>query len=166
MKKLFFIAIVALFGFSANAQQDFTVGASMGFPLGDANNAYSFTTSFDANYIFASTEFESSGLLLKYGVTTGYTTFYGKSILNVKNASFAPIAGLVKLHLNEDIYMELDLGYGVGLSSGGNNGGVFYRFISGRDNLFGRFGFVASFASFKISNINMNTLSLGLNYRF
>ena len=121
MKKLILVFALALTSFAASAQ--FSLGASFGLPVGDAEPAYGFALSVDANYMF-----ESEGEV-NFGVAAAYLTYFGKDIggVSVDNASFLPLAGALRYGASDKFTLGADLGYAVGLAPDGNDGGFYYR---------------------------------------
>ncbi|MFY0631085.1 MAG: hypothetical protein JXR05_11935 [Flavobacteriaceae bacterium] len=121
MRKLILLVALVTGSFTMNAQ--FSVGASLGLPTGDANLVSSLSLGIDANYMF------SSEKEVNFGVSAGYLTYFGKEILGVKvdNVSFLPIAGALRYDASEKFSLGADVGYAVGLSPDGNDGGFYYR---------------------------------------
>src|SRR5690606_22400962 len=74
MKKLFFTAAIAVFGFSVmSAQGGFKVGANFALPVGDAGDVSSFSIGLDAAYLIeVSDKFAVGG-------ATGFTNAFGKT---------------------------------------------------------------------------------------
>ena len=121
MKKLILVFALALTSFAASAQ--FSLGASFGLPTGDADTGYTFALGIDANYMF---ETESE---IGFGVAAGYLTYFGDEIggVDIDNASFLPLAGVVRYAVSDKFTIGTDLGYGIGLAPSGNDGGFYYR---------------------------------------
>lgn len=121
MKKLILALAFVAFGFTANAQ--FSLGASVGLPVGDAEPGYSFVLSVDGTYMFSS---ESD---FTYGVAASYLTYFGKDIsgVSVDNASFLPLAGALRYNASEKFILGADIGYAIGLAPDGNDGGFYYK---------------------------------------
>ncbi len=127
MKKLLFIAMLAL-GLTANAQEgSFNVGANLGLATGDSSDGYGLTFSLEANYLFSvADQFE-------VGPSVSYLTYVGDEIggFEVENASFMPIAAAGRYAVSETFTVGLDLGYGIGLSPDGIDSGLYYRPLVG-----------------------------------
>src|SRR5690606_15862302 len=125
MKKLFLFAAVAVFGLTMNAQE-FKLGANVGLPVGDAGDAYTFGIAIDANYLW---EVADS---FKAGAAVGYLHALGDSIdtplgsFDIDDAGFLPIAAASSCGMSADFYVGLDLGYALGISPSGNDGGFYY----------------------------------------
>lgn len=127
MKKLLFIAMLAL-GFSTvNAQEgSFNVGANLGFATGDVSDAYSLVLDLEANYLFdLSDEFS-------VGPSLSYVTFIPKSDYNdfLEAVSFLPIDAAIRYNASEQFTIGADLGYALSLEEDGE-GGFNYRPLVG-----------------------------------
>lgn len=117
MKKiLLFVAFVAL-SFTASAQ--FSGGVNIGIPTGNASNVSSFAFGVDLNYMLSSEEDFS------YGLAAGYQNFSGKN--GAGSVSFLPIAASGRFGLSDSFSAGADVGYAIGMSPSGNDGGFYYR---------------------------------------
>ncbi|WP_299104416.1 outer membrane beta-barrel protein [uncultured Tenacibaculum sp.] len=118
MKKLLLVIAMVAIGLTAHAQDGtFNVGANIGLPSADADTAYDFAFSLEANYLFeVSDEF-------KVGPSLSYAHYFG----DINDASFLPIDAAARFDASEKIVIGLNLGYAVGLSPNGNDGGFHYR---------------------------------------
>lgn len=116
--------MLAFFAFTASAQ--FSLGATFGLPVGDADDVSTFALGIDANYMFAS---ESS---TTFGIASGYLTYFGDEVtilgstVELDNANFLPIAAAVRFATTGKFSFGGDVGYAVGLNDG-NDGGFYYR---------------------------------------
>ncbi|WP_034058286.1 hypothetical protein [Lacinutrix jangbogonensis] len=130
MKKLLVCAAIAVFGMSSVFAQEFNVGLSAALPMGDAGDFTTFGVNLDANYLWdVSDDF-------KAGVTTGYHHYFGDEVttsvfgtsltLEFDDFGFLPIAAAGRYNVSEVLTVGADLGYAVGLSPDGNEGGVYY----------------------------------------
>ncbi|WP_179008005.1 outer membrane beta-barrel protein [Winogradskyella forsetii] len=130
MKKLLLFAAVAVFAFTSVGAQDFNVGISGALPLGDSGDFTSFGVNLDANYLWeVSEEFN-------VGVASGYHHYFGEDISNsfggatitaeAEDFSFIPIAGAARFSISEKFTVGADLGYALGISPDGNDGGFYY----------------------------------------
>lgn len=126
MKKLLLTAAIAVFAIiGTQAQEGFKLGAHVGLPIGDLDEATSLNLGLDVAYHWNITE----GFDL--GVTTGYTTFTGKDYdipggtIEGDNISFIPIAASARYSFNEMWFAGLDLGYAVATEDGAD-GGIYY----------------------------------------
>lgn len=124
MKKLSLIAIIAIFSFSTvNAQGNFNAGVNVGLPTGDVSDAYSFAIGLEVNYLFeVSDEFEA-------GPSASFVNFFGDTVFGfeIEDASFLPIGGAARYNVSDKVVLGADLGYAVGISPDGNDGGFYYR---------------------------------------
>lgn len=113
--------MLAVFAYTANAQ--FSAGATLGLPTGDASDVSSFALGIDVNYMFES---ESD---LSFGFASGYLVYFGDEVggVDVDNFSFLPIAAAARFAASDKFSIGVDLGYAVGLSPDGNEGGFYYR---------------------------------------
>jgi len=126
MKKLMLLAAVAVFGLSSVNAQDFNAGISAGLPMGDAGDFTTFGISLDVNYLWeVSEEFDA-------GITTGYQHYFGDSVdilgttFDFEDFGFLPIAAAARYSVSEKFTVGADLGYALGVSPDGNDGGFYY----------------------------------------
>ena len=125
MKKIILFVLFITFAFTANAQ--FSAGATLGLPTGDADDVSSFALGLDVNYMLESdSEF-------KYGLAASYLTYFGKTVedfgdeLDYDNVSFLPIAAAGRYGISDKLTLGADIGYAIGLSPSGIDGGFYYR---------------------------------------
>ena len=125
MKKLLLVAAIAVFGLSSVNAQNFNGGISLGLPIGDAGDAWTFNVTLDVNYLW------DAGENFKAGVATGFSHSFGDSIdtgfgtFDVEDAQFLPLAGAARFAVSEEFTLGADLGYAIGISEG-NDGGFYY----------------------------------------
>lgn len=164
MKKIILTAAaVFAFGF-ANAQDgSFKLGAHVGLPTGDMKDAYSVNLGIDAAYMWNVADKFSAG------VTTGYTTYLGKTIdsgfgsFEVPNAGFIPLAATGQYSLTDDLFLGADLGYAIYAGDGDGDGGFLYQ---------PKFGYQTEkfevYAGYKgiSNNGTLSSINLGFNYKF
>ncbi|MFY0602735.1 MAG: hypothetical protein JXQ93_02215 [Flavobacteriaceae bacterium] len=116
--------MLALFTFSANAQ--YSIGASVGLPTGDAGDLTTLALGFDTNYIFESDHD------VAFGISAGYLTFLGDQMtvanitISVDDVSFIPLAGLVRYQISDNFNIGTCLGYAIGINKG-IHGGIYYK---------------------------------------
>ena len=163
MKKLLLSIALVTFCYTANAQ--FSLGAGVGIPTGDASDITSVSYNLNATYMFqAESDF-------KFGLSASYLVFSGKTIdlgglgeLDLGNYSWLPIATVLNYNLSDKLTVGSDVGYGIGLSPEGIGGGFYLR-----PNVSYAVGDRTSF------NLNYSTISddgsissfgLGLAYQF
>ncbi|TDE45856.1 hypothetical protein E0I26_03985 [Flavobacterium rhamnosiphilum] len=164
MKKIILsAAAVFAFGF-ANAQEgNFKLGAHVGLPMGDFKDSYSVNLGADVAYVWNVADKFSAG------VTTGYTTYLGKTIgsgvgsFEVPNAGFIPLAATGQYSISDDLFLGADLGYAIYAGSGDGDGGFLYQ---------PKFGYQTEkfevYAGYKgiSNNGTLSSINLGFNYKF
>lgn len=117
------------FGFTATAQGNFNVGVNLGLPTGDVSDAYTFALGLEANYLFEVSE------TFEVGPSISFSNFFGDEVggFEFEDASFLPIAAAARFAAGDSFTLGADLGYAVGLSPDGNDGGFYYRPMVGYD---------------------------------
>lgn len=109
---------------TANAQ--FSLGATLGLPSGDASDLTTLALGIDANYMF------ESDSEVGFGVASGYLTYFGDEVtilgttVDLDNASFIPLAGAARYAVSDKFGLGADVGYALGVNEG-NDGGFYYR---------------------------------------
>jgi len=133
MKKQILI-LVAFLGItlSTNAQSNFELGVNAGVPVGNVVKKFtSFTAGVEANYYFLYLNDN-----FKVGASAGYLFFKGKSgeqegnpldAISYEDTHFLPVAANLRYTFADKLVLGTDLGYGVGLSPKGNQGGFYIR---------------------------------------
>lgn len=119
MKKLILFVAIAAFGFHSNAQE-FNAGLSGALPIGDAGDVYTFGLNVEANYLWNVSEPFQAGL------TAGYHHYLLDGDFEGDDAGFLPVAASGRYSLSEQFSLGADLGYAVGISPDGNDGGFYY----------------------------------------
>jgi len=122
MKKLFFVAIATVgFAVSGTAQETkIKVGVDVGFPMGDIKDGTSLNLGLNGAYIW---ENVTEGLDAGVGVSYNMYTAKGGG----DSVSFLPIYGTANYNFTENIFAGADIGYALGLSPSGVDGGVYYQ---------------------------------------
>ncbi|MGK0324892.1 MAG: hypothetical protein ACJA2M_000633 [Polaribacter sp.] len=128
MKKLLFIAVVALLGLgNVNAQNgNFNAGVNIGFPTGDISDLSTLAISAEANYLFEISD------QFKVGPSISYLHYIGKENIlgtgfDADDISFLPIAAAARFAASEKFTLGADLGYGIGISPEDIEGSFYYR---------------------------------------
>jgi hypothetical protein len=120
MKKLLLSLAFVAMGFSVSAQSSgFNLGADVGFPTGDVKDLFSLTMSVNATYMFGESD------QFDYGVAASYSYWKGED--GVENGSFLPLAGAFRFNASESFVIGTDIGYAIGISPDGNDGGFYYK---------------------------------------
>lgn len=157
MKKLLLVMAVVAFGFTASAQ-DFRAGVNLGLPVGDAGDGYTFNLGVDLSYLWnVSDDFNA-------GLSTGYSHFMGDTIggFDVEDASFLPLAGSARFNASEEFVLGADLGYAIGISPDGNDGGFYYRPMIGYN--FGNTQITGSYSGVSLDGWTMSSINIGVNF--
>ncbi|WP_316636336.1 hypothetical protein [uncultured Flavobacterium sp.] len=169
MKKII-LAVITIMTFSfANAQDGhFKLGLNSGYPVGKADNVFSFNFGVDVMYMVNLNE------KFSVGATTGYMMFVGNEYdyfngfeavrIDGPNASFIPVAGTFQYSLNKSIFLGADLGYAfyVGSKNGGT-GGFLYQPKIGYQNA--KWEIYGSYKGIENSG-NVGAINIGVNYKF
>lgn len=167
MKKIILVAVVALFGFTMNAQDaQFKVGINGALPIGDAGDAYTFSVGLDVAYLWnVSEKFDA-------GVATGFTNAFGDEIsgsilgipftADVEDAQFIPIAGAARYNVSSDFFLGADVGYAVGINDG-NDGGFYYRPKVGY-NFSEKISVNFSYTGIALDGGSFDTIGLGVEF--
>lgn len=157
MKKLILVAALVACSFSMNAQ--FSVGVSAGLPTGDASDVSSFALGVDVNYMF------SSDKEVDFGLAAGYLTYFGKTVSGVEidNVSFLPLAGALRYDASEKFMLGVDVGYAVGLSPDGNDGGFYYRPMVGY-SVGENSSLILSYSGVSVTGGTFSSISLGIMF--
>ncbi len=167
MKKLLLFAALAVFGIGTSfAQGDVKLGINGAIPMGDFDEAYSFGVIADVAYLFDINE------TFKVGPMTSFLYYFGKdqegSIGDVEievdadDAAFLPLGGTARFYLDEAFYFGADLGYGIGISPDGNDGGFYYRPRAAYN--FGNIGIVLSYSGVALDGATFSSLNFGVEF--
>ena len=151
-----------------DSEGGFKMGINVGLPLGNIKDAYSLGLGVDLAYLWPISE----GFQL--GVTTGYAHYLGKTqdydtgfgIVSVKTdaAGFVPVAATAQYSLTENFFLGADLGYAIGVSPSGNNGGFLYQPKVGYQ--MDKIGIYAGYKGISVTGGTFSSVNLGVNYKF
>lgn len=165
MKKIILTA-AAVFAFSfANAQDGgFKLGAHVGLPTGDLKEGYSLNLGLDVAYIWkVSDKFDA-------GVTTGYTTYLGKTVdlgvlgsFKAPNASFIPVAATGQYAIADNLFIGADLGYAVYAGNDGGDGGFLYQPKFGYKTE--KMEIYAGYKGISANGYTASSINLGVNFK-
>ncbi|GGW33220.1 outer membrane beta-barrel protein [Arenibacter certesii] len=158
MKRIFVVAVLALFGFSVHAQEGFKAGANIGLPVGDAADWSDFSIGLDAAYHWEVADSFSAG------IAAGFTNAIGKKIAGVKidDIQFLPVAASGRFAAGEDFSLGADLGYAIGINDG-NDGGFYYRPLVGYQ-IGSDMELNLSFTGISLDGGSWNTINLGVMF--
>lgn len=165
MKKLLLSAVVAMFALTGLKAQStgFEAGAFIGFTMGDVKDAYSINFGINAAYYWdIAADFQ-------LGVATGYDHWSAKEyeVMGMKiksdDAAFIPLAAAAKYDFG-GFFAGADLGYGIGVSPSGNDGGFYYRPRIGYTNTsFNAYGF---YKGISVTGGTFSSIGVGFDYKF
>ena len=167
MKKLLLVVALAVFGMGTSfAQGQFKIGANAAIPVGDAGDAYTFGVAADFAYLFEVADMVWIGPQASYfhyfgddvEIDTGIGTISGE----VEDAAFIPIAASGRVGFGEAFYVGADLGYGIGISPDGNDGGFYYRPKAGYN--FGTVGIIASYSGVSSDGFTFSSINFGVEF--
>ncbi|NIK93386.1 hypothetical protein GZ212_14580 [Mangrovimonas sp. CR14] len=167
MKKLLFITILSLLGYTSTQAQVFKLGANVGIPLGDASDVSNFAVGADF-YVY----FLEADSFFNIGANVGYRNFFRKdseddytfqsSDFHFDNISYLPVTAAARFTLASTFYAGADVGYAFGLSDN-TDGGFFAKPVIGIDiaNVIEVFlAYDMYTAEYKLSEVH------GLDYKF
>lgn len=160
MKKVLLITIAFLtFGLMQAQDSGLRLGVHLGLPVGDASDFTSLAMGGDLAYLFDVSEG------LKVGATAGYLHYSGKEFGGHKtNFGFVPIAATANYSIVENIFVGADLGYAIGVSPDGNDGGFYYLPKAGYQ--IDLFEVYLGYRGVSVDGGSINSISLGFNYNF
>lgn len=126
MKKLFLLAALALFSYTATAQGVFKIGGTVGAAVSDAGDVADWALGIDAYYMI-----EKEDAFFNFGPTVGFRNFF-MSTEGIDDAQFLPLAGALRLKLFGILSGGIDVGYALGITDY-LDGGFYYRPTVGID---------------------------------
>lgn len=166
MKKFLFIAVLAAFGLNAGAQ-NFSGGVTVGLPVGDAGDAYTFNIGLDVQALWEVSESFDAG------VASGYNHSFGDSFsemilgttieFDVDDYQYIPLAAAGRYSVSEDFTLGADLGYAIAVGEG--DGGFYYRPMVGY-NVAESTQITASYRGVSVDGGTFTTINLGVNFGF
>ncbi len=162
MKKFVLIAVLALVGISAQAQNQFRAGAHLGLPIGDAGDFATFNIAVDLGYLFEISEEVQVGPTIGYSHSFGDTIDTGLGSIDIDDVQFIPIAASGHYNFTEQFWFGLDLGYALGINDG-NDGGFYYspRFAYGVSP---QIDIVAAFRGISVDGGSWDVISVGVEF--
>jgi len=165
MKKLLLCVAVAVFGFTNVNAQDFNVGINGGLPMGDVEDFYTLNIGVDINYLWdVSDEFQA-------GASVGYSHFLGDSMnilgisIDFEDVGFLPVAAAARYNVSDQITLGADLGYAVGISPDGMDGGVYYA-PKAQYGVSDTIDIVLAYKGISVDGGTFSSLNLGVEFGF
>ncbi|MDU8887272.1 outer membrane beta-barrel protein [Yeosuana sp. MJ-SS3] len=153
-----------MLSFMTAQAQGFKVGANVGLPIGDASDGYSFNITLDVNFIWEVSEDFGAG------IATGYSHNFGESVnlspgisIDIDDASFIPISGAARYNVSEKFVLGADLGYSIGISPSGNDGGFYYA-PRMQYALSESLDLVAAYRGVSLDGGSLDVITLGLEF--
>jgi hypothetical protein len=161
MKKII-LTVVAFLTFGlANAQDGgFKAGINIGFPMGDIKDSYSLGIGLDVAYTWkVADKFHA-------GITTGYAHYMGDTVsgFDVEDAGFIPLAATAQYSITDNLFLGVDLGYALGVSPDGNDGGFLYQPKFGYQT--DKIEVYAGYKGISVDGGTFSSINLGFNYKF
>lgn len=165
MKKIILTVVAVLAIGFANAQDGgFKAGINIGFPMGDIKDAYSLAIGLDVAYTWkVADKFHA-------GITTGYAHYMGKTTdfmglqIEIDDAGFIPLAATGQYSITDNLFLGVDLGYALGVSPDGNDGGFLYQPKFGYQT--DKFELYAGYKGISVDGGTFSSINLGFNYKF
>ena len=155
MKKLMLLTVVAVFGLTSGFAQNLSAGVTVGLPVGDAGDAYTFNIGVDVDAMWeVSEEFDA-------GVATGYNHSVLDSDFVGDDFQYIPLAGAARYNASDDFELGADLGYAIAVGDG--DGGFYYRPMVGY-NLSENTQITASYRGISVDGGSFSTINLGVNF--
>lgn len=162
MKKLLLFAAVVVLSFTTAHSQSLNLGVSASFPVGDSADGYNFGAQADFSYLFEINESFHVGPMASLLYYNGdEMEIPGVGSFEIDSALFLPIGGSARFLL-EEFFFGADLGYGIGLSPDGNDGGFFYRPKVGYD--FGSLAAILSYSGVSMDGGTFSSVNVGVEF--
>jgi hypothetical protein len=156
MKKVILSLAFVAISFSVSAQSSgFNLGADIGMPTGDVKDFFSLTMTVNATYMFGESD------QFNYGVAASYSYWKGKDAAG--NGSFLPLAGALRFNASESFVLGTDIGYAIGISPSGNNGGFYYKPMLGY-NISENMMVQASYSGVSSDGTNFSNFGIGIMF--
>ncbi|MAP81196.1 MAG: hypothetical protein CL526_08915 [Aequorivita sp.] len=162
MKKLLLFVAVVVLSFTTAQSQSLNLGVSAALPVGDSADGYTFGAQADFSYLFEINESFHVGPMASLLYYNGdEMDIPGVGTFEVDSALFLPIGGSARFLL-EEFFFGADLGYGIGLSPDGNDGGFFYRPKVGYD--FGSLAAILSYSGVSMDGGTFSSVNIGVEF--
>lgn len=164
MKKIILLAAFVLASTSSIWAQEFKIGVGGALPSGDVKDSYTFGINADFSYLFEVSDNFTAGPM------AGVMHYFGDSIdlggfgsVDVDDATFVPLGGTGRLVLGESFVLGASLGYGLGIAPDGNDGGFYYKPISGY-MVSDAVSILASYTGVSFDGGTFSSLNLGIEF--
>lgn len=164
MKKLLFTLFAgSLLSVGSLSAQEFNASLSGALPIGDAGDLTTFGLNLDANYLF---EVADS---FKLGATAGYHHYFGESIdiplgsIDLDDTSFIPLAAAGRYAVSEEFTLGADIGYAIGISPDGNDGGFYYA-PKAQYSLSEKLDLVAAYKGISLDGGSFDAITVGIEF--
>lgn len=168
MKRVFLFLVVVAIGVTTIQSQnmgqstEMKAGISASLPVGDFSNAYSFGLQADFSYLFEINEAFKVGPMASLIYYNGDKIGVAGSSIKISDVMFLPVGGHAR-YLIDDLFVGGDLGYAIGLSPSGIQGGVLIRPKVGYN--FGNITAVASYSAITRSS-TIGSINVGVEFSF
>ncbi|NEV93142.1 hypothetical protein G3567_03135 [Psychroflexus sp. YR1-1] len=125
MKKIIVLGAFLISTLSMNAQEaNVSLSGALEFGQGES---LTFGLNLDLNYLWEASE------KFDFGLTAGYHYYFKEdyqlvpsTTIDVPDFSFLPLAAAARFNATEKLTFGADIGYALGISPSGNNGGFYY----------------------------------------
>lgn len=163
MRKLFLFTAITVLGFTTLNAQEFKFGASAAIATGDFSDFVSFGINIDAAYLWEVAD------NVTVGPKAGFIYAFGKKQtiagfeIPAEDVAFLPIAATGRIMLGESFLLGTDLGYGIGISPSGNDGGFYYHPMVGyavREAI----TIMLSYTGISLDGGSFNTINAGIEF--
>ncbi|MCH8535241.1 MAG: hypothetical protein LAT51_09250 [Flavobacteriaceae bacterium] len=169
MKKLLLIALLFVgFQFVQAQEKPISIDATVGLPMGDADDSSNLFLGVNFTYMFAEVAED-----FYIGGRAGYNIYLGEDVdtgfgtLSVPDLDFATFAVVARFDFTENIFGRLDAGYALGFEDnveGDSLGGVFIEPRVGYSTY--DFDIFAFYQSIFDSEVTLGAVGVGFAYKF
>ena len=163
MKRITLLFACLAIAFAGQAQ--FKIGPSVGIPVGDLSDFYSFTAGADVYYMFGDPD-----ALVNFGAATGFINYFGKDYnfggitVEGEGTSYIPVAAAGRVTLAGTLIAGADAGYGISLDDS-DLSGFYWRLVAGID-IANAVELNAYYHSVKIESTSISTIGAALLFEF
>ncbi|MEM0516741.1 hypothetical protein [Aequorivita flava] len=161
MKKLLLLTALVVLSFTTAQSQNFNIGVSGSLPVGDSADGYTFGAQLDFSYLFDINDSFYVGPMASLFYYNGDEIDTPIGTFEVDSAVFLPIGGSARFML-EEFFFGADLGYGIGISPDGNDGGFFYRPKVGYS--FGTVAAILSYSGVSVDGGTFSSVNVGVEF--